>query len=52
VSAWSDAPLTDATNAALLAALGACFGGRYPERAGRLVVEVARRAGINVTVTG
>lgn len=51
LAAWSDAPLSDATNEALLAALGACMGTAYPERAERLLAEVARRAGVNVTVT-
>jgi hypothetical protein len=50
-AAWSDAPLSDATDGALLAALGACLSGTYPERAGRLLTEAARRAGVSVTVT-
>ena len=51
LAVWSDAPLSDATNEALLSALGACLTTAYPERAGRLLAEVARRAGVNVTVT-
>lgn len=51
LAAWSDAPLSEATNEALLSALGACLTAVYPERAGRLLAEVARRAGVNVTVT-
>ena len=51
LAAWGDAPLADATTAALLDALGACLTGKYPERSGRLLVELGRRAGVIVTVT-
>lgn len=51
LAAWSDAPLSEATNEALLSALGACMVGSYPTRARLLLAEVARRAGVNVTVT-
>lgn len=51
LAAWSDSPLTDLTHEALLAALGACMVGSYPTRARLLLAEVARRAGVNVTVT-
>jgi len=51
VAAWSDGPLTDLTHEALLSALGACLTATYPARAARLLAEVARRAGVAVTVT-
>ena len=51
LAAWSDAPLSEATAAALLRAMGACLTGRYPERAGRLLGELGHRAGVIVTVT-
>lgn len=50
LKAWSDEPLTESTNEGLLSALGACLGGDYPERAGKLLNEVARRAGVTVTL--
>ena len=52
LAAWSDAPLTEATATALLAALGVCVQepSRYPERASKLLAELARRAGLKVTV--
>jgi len=51
LAAWGDAPLAGATAAALLDALGACLTGAYPERTGRLLVELGRRAKVIVTVT-
>jgi len=51
LAAWGDAPLADATAAALLDALAACLNGKYLERTGRLLAELGRRAGVSVTVT-
>lgn len=51
LAAWGDAPLAEATAAALLDALAACLTGKYPERTGRLLVELGHRAGVIVTVT-
>ena len=51
LAAWGDAPLGDATATALLNVLAACLTGRYPERAGRLLVELGHRARVNVTAT-
>ena len=51
LAAWGDKPLTEVTAAALLDALAACLTGKYPERTGRLLVELGRRAGVCVTVT-
>ncbi len=51
LAAWGDTPLAEVTGAALLDALGACLTGRYPERAGRLLLELGRRARVSVTVT-
>jgi len=50
-AAWGDTPLAEVTAAALLDALGACLSGKYPERSGRMLVELGRRAGVIVTVT-
>ena len=51
LAAWGDTPLAEVTGAALLEALGTCLTGKYPERSIRLLTELFRRLGVNVTVT-
>ena len=51
LAAWGDTPLAEVTGAALLAALGTCLTGKYPERSSHLLTELFRRLGVIVTVT-